>query len=174
MQKIKVVPYTAEWIQLYEDEKKQIEKKMNDNLVKLNHIGSTSVPNLSAKPVIDMLLVVEDITNLDNQNQVFESLGYEIMGEFGIKGRRYYRKGRENRTHQIHAFQYDSVFDIERHLAFRDYLIAYPEIAKQYGDLKSELALKYPKSIGDYGNGKDEFVKKVEKEALIWHWRKRK
>ena len=134
------------------------------------HIGSTSVPNLKAKPIIDILLVVNDINELDTYSEQFERLGYEVMGEFGIKGRRYFRKGGDNRTHQIHAFQYNNIEEIERHLAFRDYLREHPEVCIQYGELKSQLAKQYPNDIDGYGDGKDDFVKSVEKDAIRWYW----
>ncbi|MFC3770093.1 GrpB family protein [Paenibacillus sp. GCM10012303] len=62
---------------------------------------------------------------------------------------------------------------MERHLAFRDFLRHHPEIAYAYGELKRELAQKYPNVIESYGDGKDDFVKKVEKQALMWHWMSR-
>lgn len=91
------------------------------------------------------------------------------MGEFGIPGRRYFRKGGHNRTHQIHAFQYNNMEEIERHMAFRDYLREHPEVCIKYGELKSQLAEQYPNDIDGYGDGKDDFVKSVEKEAIKWH-----
>ncbi|MDT2830650.1 GrpB family protein [Vagococcus carniphilus] len=174
MQKIKVVSYKKEWPELFNEEKETIKSFMTNNLVEIYHIGSTSVPNLAAKPVIDILLIVENIAELDNLNPKFEAIGYEALGEFGMPGRRYFRKGGDDRTHQIHAFQYDSIFDIERHLAFRDYLIHHERVAKKYGELKAELALKYPECIDSYGDGKDAFVKETEKKALIWYWKNRK
>ncbi|MED3729335.1 GrpB family protein [Priestia filamentosa] len=167
---ITVVKHNPNWKDEYLKEKKLIEEILQKELVNSFHIGSTSIPNLKAKPIIDILLVVNDIKALDDYSQQFEKLGYEVMGEFGIKQRRYYRKGGNNRTHQIHAFQYDNTQEIERHLSFRDYLCQNPEIRKQYGELKSTLAHKFPHDITGYSNGKDEFVKKIEKEALRWHW----
>ncbi len=69
----------------------------------------------------------------------FENLGYEPKGEFCIAGRRYFRKGLENRTHQIHIFERSNYNDIERHLDLRDYLRTHPEDAFEYGELKSKL-----------------------------------
>jgi len=170
---IKVVDYNQNWKNEYQKEEHAIKEILQDELVNSFHIGSTSVPNLKAKPIIDILLVVNDISELDAYSTQFESLGYEVMGEFGIKGRRYFRKGGDNRTHQIHAFQYDNIKEIERHLSFRDYLRQSPEISKEYGELKSKLANKYPTDIEGYGDGKDDFVKKIEKEALKWQWTNR-
>ncbi|MCC3373589.1 GrpB family protein [Cohnella sp. REN36] len=167
---IKVVEYDPNWKTEYLKEEQAIKGILQDELVKSFHIGSTSVPNLKAKPIIDILLVVNDIGKLDQYTAPFENFGYEVMGEFGMKGRRYFRKGGDDRTHQIHAFQYDSIQEIERHLSFRDYLCENPEICKAYGELKSKLADKYPTDIESYGDGKDEFVKKIERAALKWHW----
>ncbi|WP_317955866.1 GrpB family protein [Paenibacillus chitinolyticus] len=166
-----VVEYDPNWKNEYLKEEQAIKAILQDELVNSFHIGSTSVPHLKAKPIIDILLVVNDIAGLDAFSAQFENLGYEVMGELGIKGRRYFRKGGDDRTHQIHAFQYDHIQEIERHLSFRDYLRQNPKMCKEYGDLKSELADKHPTDIESYGDGKDEFVKKVEKEALKWHWK---
>lgn len=170
---VTVVQYDPNWIIEYQKEELAIKEILQDDLVNSFHIGSTSVPNLKAKPIIDILLVVNDIENLDTYATSFEELGYEVMGEFGITGRRYFRKGGYNRTHQIHAFQYDHIQEIERHLSFRDYLREHPEISQAYGELKSRLADQYPTDIEGYGNGKNDFVQKIESEALKWHWRQR-
>ncbi|WP_369692291.1 GrpB family protein [Cytobacillus solani] len=161
---------TKNWNNEYKKEELSIKTFLQEELVNSFHIGSTSVPGLKAKPIIDILLVVKDISELDTYSEQFENLGYEVMGEFGIEGRKYFRKGGDNRTHQIHAFQYDNIQEIERHLSFRDYLRQNPEISKEYGELKSKLAEKYPTDIDGYGDGKNDFVKKIEKKALEWHW----
>ncbi|RDX02537.1 GrpB family protein [Listeria kieliensis] len=170
---ITVVDYDSKWETMYLKEELALKEMLQEDLISSFHIGSTSVSGLKAKPIIDILLVVNDIAGVDTLSSSFEKLGYEVMGEFGIKGRRYFRKGGDNRTHQIHAFQFDQVQDIERHLSFRDYLRQNPQVCVAYGDLKRELAAKYPNDIEGYGDGKDDFVKKVEQEALKWHWKTR-
>jgi len=167
---IKVVEYDPMWQVKFKQEEQQLKEMLKSDLINCFHIGSTSVPGLKAKPIIDILLVVHEISVLDHYSAQFERLGYEVMGEFGISGRRYFRKGGDDRTHQIHAFQFDNIYEIERHLSFRDYLCQHPAIVKQYSKLKSELAIKFPQDIERYGDGKDEFVKTIEKQALIWHW----
>lgn len=168
--KIAVVDYDPNWKDEYEKEKRAIHKIAGDALINIFHIGSTSVPGLKAKPIIDILLVVNSVDALDQYSKAFERLGYEVMGEFGITGRRYFRKGGDHRTHQIHAFQYDNIKDIERHLSFRDYLRENPQACQEYGQLKSRLAEQYPADIDSYGDGKDAFVKRIESEALKKHW----
>lgn len=110
------------------------------------------------------------MNKLDSFSNQFQNIGYEIMVEFGIPERRYFRKGGDHRTHQIHAFQYNNIEEIERHLAFRDYHREHPAICEQYGELKSKLAGQYPNDIDGYCDGKDEFVKCVEKEAIKCYW----
>jgi len=170
---IKIIEHDPNWANVYLIEKQLLKEILQDDWINSFHIGSTSVPGLQAKPIINILLVVNSIVNLDHYTVEFESLGYEVMGEFGIKNRRYFRKGGQDRTHHIHAFQYDNVKEIERHLLFRDYLRLHPDICKSYGILKSDLAKQHPNNIEAYGNGKNAFVKNIEKKALLWHWNKR-
>ena len=125
---------------------------------------------MTQAPVKEIMQRLFVAVTLDACTAAFESIGYEVMGEFGMPGRKYMRQGGDNRTHQIHTFQYDNVADIVRHLAFRDYLRCRPDICSEYGKLKSELARQYPADIGAYGDGKENFVKQVERDALQWHW----
>ena len=168
--RIKVVDYHPLWSSNYQIEEQSIRTILQDEWVNSFHIGSTSVPGLQAKPIIDMLLVVSDINKLDSFSSQFQGIGYEVMGEFGIIGRRYFRKGGDHRTHQIHAFQYNNIYEIERHLAFRDYLREHPEVSKEYGALKSKLADQYPNDIDGYMDGKGDFIKRVEQDAIKWRW----
>src|SRR3546814_9547675 len=114
----------------------------------MHHIGSTSIPGIHAKPIIDMLAVTSDLSLLDGCESRIASLGYEALGEFGIPGRRYFRKDNSTgeRTHQIHAFRTGSP-QITRHLQFRDYLIAHPAVARDYDVLKRRLAALFPADI---------------------------
>ena len=163
-----VVPYDPQWPMLYDKEAKTIRAILADSLVAIYHIGSTAVPGLCAKPIIDIMPVVRQIDTVDLHNQAFAQLGYEVMGEFGIPGRRYLRKGNPERTHQIHIFALPSTHDIRRHLAVRDYLRTHPKEAQAYGSLKQTLAQQFPWDIERYCDGKDAFVKRLEQDALRW------
>lgn len=165
---VRVVEYDSRWPQMFAAEAEKIQNILGENCIAVHHIGSTSVPNLAAKPIIDILPVVRDLRLVDAKNAAFEALGYECMGEFGIAGRRYFRKGGDERTHQIHIFAQESAYDIARHLAVRDYLRAFPKEAAAYGDLKMRLAQQYPEDIEGYCDGKDAFVKALEQRALAW------
>jgi len=165
---VNVHPYHPNWPNDFLSESKKIKAILGDLLIDIHHIGSTAVPNLMAKPIIDMMPEVSDLDLLDTKSKAFEDLGYEVMGELGILGRRYYRKGGDNRTHQIHAFKTGDV-SLVRHLAFRDYLIAHPIIAKEYGDLKFQIAQHCNHDIEQYCDEKDPFVQYHEKLALVWY-----
>lgn len=169
---VRVIPYRPEWPLLFAQEAEKIRHTFGTALLAIHHIGSTSVEGLAAKPIIDILAVVRDVNAIDALAPAMESLGYEAMGEFGIPGRRYYRKGGENRTHQIHAFSMEDHWNIDRHLAVRDYLRVHPEEAQLYGDLKQHLAQQFPEDIERYCDGKDAFVKALEKRAYAWYFTK--
>lgn len=165
---VNVKDYDKNWVQLFRTEAKEIGKIFKDNIVEIHHIGSTAVPGLKVKPIIDMMPIVKNIEIVDLLNEMMIKIGYEPLGELGIKGRRYFRKGGENRTHQIHIFQFDNVLEIERHLAVRDYLKTHKEDVIEYGKLKELLANEFPKDIEGYSNGKDKFVKSLERKAIEW------
>ena len=164
--KIYMVPHDPEWRQEFEREAAQITAVLGGGVVTVHHIGSTAIPGIYAKPVLDMLLVVQNHAELDEKQVQMEALGYIALGEFGIPGRRYFRRDNAegDRTHQVHAFEAGSP-QIDRHLAFRNYMIAHPDIARQYSDLKRELAAKHPNDIEAYMDGKDEFIQEIDRQA---------
>ena len=168
VQHVIVREYNPLWTKMFETEAVEIKKILGENCIEIHHIGSTSVAGLAAKPIIDIMPVVYRLEDVDKVAPAFERIGYEYMGEFGIPGRRYLRKGGDERTHQIHVFSKKSEYDIQRHLALRDYLRAHPTACEQYSDLKKELAKKFPYDIAGYCDGKEEFVQRLEKEALRW------
>ncbi|EBC7124793.1 GrpB family protein, partial [Salmonella enterica] len=121
MRTVVVVPYDNKWPEMFEAESLLIRSLLGGVAKSVHHIGSTSVPGLSAKPVIDILLEVSDINELDTYNSAMVRCGYVARGENGIVGRRYFIKGGDQRSHQVHAFTVGDV-QVSRHLAFRNYL----------------------------------------------------
>ncbi|WP_052672374.1 GrpB family protein [Aliterella atlantica] len=138
---IVIVDYDANWYNQYEQEKSQILAALGDTIADIQHIGSTSVPGLAAKPIIDILLGLKEIPPTQAQVLSLEHLGYQYFGEFGIPQRYYFRRGMP-RTHQIHAVQVDSDF-WHRHILFRDFLRSHPQAAQQYEALKRKLAEEF-------------------------------
>ena len=166
-QHITVLNYDPEWPLKYERERKAIAEILDGNSISIYHIGSTSVPGLAAKPIIDMMAVVRSLEKVDDARGKFSELGYECLGEFGIAGRRYFRKGGDERTHQIHIFQADDWNNIGRHLAFRDYMRTHEKERAEYAEIKTALAQRFPYDIDGYCDGKDAFVREMEKRALL-------
>lgn len=168
MRTIEVVDYRPEWEKMFQEEEKKIRKILGKNCIAVYHIGSTSVKGLHAKPIIDIMPVVKDISLVDAHDPEFRALGCDCRGEFGIPGRRFYAKGGDRRTHHIHIFEKSSEADIKRHLAVRDYLRSHPDTAREYAELKKNLAARYPHDNDGYCNGKDAYMKELEQKALKW------
>ena len=167
MRQVIVTPYQSSWPEAFQQEKEQLETIFGDRLLAVHHIGSTSVPGLSAKPILDILPVVDSLDGIEAFDAAMEQIGYEAKGEFGMSGRRYYRKGGDNRTHHIHLYA-DGNPEIIRHVVFRDYLRQHPEEVEAYSTIKERLAHQYPEDISAYIAGKDSFVKTMEQRALAW------
>jgi GrpB-like predicted nucleotidyltransferase (UPF0157 family) len=164
-----VEPHRDSWGRDFEIEAAKIRGALGAALNASHHIGSTSIPGIYAKPIIDMIADVTSLEAVDQRVHEMQALGYESRGELGIPGRRFFPKNDGNgmRTHQIHAFVHGSPH-IDRHLAFRDYLIAHPETAHAYSELKRTLVQTSNGDFEAYMDGKDAFIKNIEREALCW------
>jgi len=138
-------------------------------LVAVYHIGSTAVPGLAAKPIIDLMPLVTDLAALDAQQAKLEELGYQWHGEVGIDGRRYCTLSGESgvRLVQLHFFQTGSP-QAERHLAFRDFLRTHPEITLEYEKEKRRARDLHPNDSHAYNDEKAAWVREVEARALSW------
>ncbi|KTD53454.1 glutamate rich protein GrpB [Legionella santicrucis] len=161
---IQVVAYDVNWPMQFKQEAQVVKEALGNNCIEIHHIGSTSVPGLAAKPVIDMIPVVSDLHHVDSANDSLLKLGYEAKGEFGIPFRRYFQKGGNERTHQLHVFEHDNP-EIERHLKFRDWMRSHVEDREAYARLKQSLAEQFPYDINSYCLGKEEFIATIDRQA---------
>ena len=168
MTRVSLVEHDPAWTDAFVLEAARIRVELGTALVAMHHIGSTAIPGIIAKPVIDMLAEVHSVAVLESQSQALAGIGYEALGEFGIAGRRYFRKDAPDgtRTHQLHAFAVGS-HEIRRHLAFRDFLRAHPADAHAYAALKRALARDAVDSRA-YTEAKTEFVRAIDQKALLW------
>ena len=164
--RVGIVSYNPNWKEIYKEESKKIKNVLSDIIVDIHHIGSTAIPGIKAKPVIDILVEVKDIEAVGRYNNKMEELGYEVMGEHGIPKRRFFRKGGNKRTHHIHIFQVGNE-EIERYINFKEYLIAHPDKAWEYSKLKEKLANKYTYDVENYTNGKSDFIKEIDRKAKL-------
>lgn len=167
MRKVEVLPHQVEWSNMFRDESRKITNVFEKEILNVFHIGSTAIPNIKAKPVIDIMVEVINIENVDNFNNDMKQLGYKALGENGIPNRRFFKKGGDNRTHHVHIFEQGNE-EISRHLRFRDYMIAHPEEAMKYSQLKEYLAEKFPNNIEKYIEGKNNYIKEIDNKAEKW------
>lgn len=159
-EKIIIEPHNTTWGRTFAEEAEKVKKALGDNCIEIHHIGSTSIPNLAAKPIIDMLPVVKDITKVDVCNKEMEELGYEARGEFGMLFRRFFRK----KDFNVHVFEKDSP-EIEKHLLFRAYLSKNPQAKNEYEALKKSLAEKWITDKFEYTTGKNDFIANLIKKS---------
>ena len=166
MRKVTIVAYDEQWPGLFEAESWLLQITLGKVISQIHHVGSTSVPGLAAKPVIDILLEVVDLNEMDNLNVAMEHAGYTARGENGISNRRYFTKGGDQRSHQIHAFAVGDT-QIVKHLAFRDYLIKNKKAAEQYAEIKRVAVLASENDIHCYSAFKVGFIEHHLRLALI-------
>ncbi|HOZ32301.1 MAG TPA: GrpB family protein [Tabrizicola sp.] len=165
-----VVPHDPEWPQDFESETLIIDEALGEAAIVLHHIGSTAISGILAKPIIDMLGVVQDIDAFGHKSAVLRGIGYEAMGAYGIEGRLYFRKldAAGCRTHHLHVYETGSRH-IERHLAFRDYLRSNPRKAAEYSGLKARITSGSEVSWQEYMDAKDPFITETERHAVDWY-----
>jgi GrpB-like predicted nucleotidyltransferase (UPF0157 family) len=167
--KIEVVLHNPRWAALFEAEAQQIAAIFGSEALLIEHIGSTAIPGIKAKPIIDILVGVNNIESVDGFNQPMTALGYEPRGEFGIPGRRYFSTGTVigGEARHVHVFQVDNP-EIARHINFRDYLRAHPDDALAYSRLKESLAKKFANDAVSYTDGKSDFIRAMDRKAAAW------
>ncbi len=161
---VKLVPHDPHWEVLYEDEKRILSHASSDTILAIEHIGSTAIPGIPAKPIIDISIGVESLEIARGMKDRFAELGYEyrpfISGNTfeDLKAQELYVKGpHTKRTHYIHVTIHNSDF-WNRTLLFRDYLRCNSDRAQAYADLKTRLAKEYPDDRKQYSNNKAEFI----------------
>lgn len=165
-----IVDYNPMWPTFYEEERTLLLHVIGDYIEEIQHIGSTSVPGLGAKPIIDIMIGIHELSLVDNCVQPLQSLGYEYLGEFGIPGRYYFRKPSgaltTHRTHHIHMVETNHD-GWKRNILFRDYLRTHREDAKQYENLKRALAKQFGSDREGYTDAKTEFIEAVLVQATL-------
>lgn len=155
---VKVIPYQKEWAIEFEKEKKRILKVCGDKIVALEHIGSTSIPGLAAKPIIDIAVGITKLKDANTLLKPLETIGYHFYKGFQ-RQRLFVAKGPdEKRTHYLHVMRYNGVkWKVDQ--LFRDHLRSHPQEVERYGQLKKRLAQAYPEDRQKYSDGKDAFIK---------------
>jgi GrpB-like predicted nucleotidyltransferase (UPF0157 family) len=168
---VELQPHKPEWAEAAARESTRLARALGENLAVTHHIGSTAIPGISAKPIVDIAPVVRDLSLLDHSRASLETLGYEWWGEYGISGRRYCTlndPATGQRKIQLHCFQEGSA-EIERHLAFRDYLRARADVAHEYEIVKCRCRELHPLDSHAYTDCKATWITQILPEAIAFH-----
>ncbi len=164
---IYLAPYSNEWPHEFEREKKVLLEAIGEWVEDIQHVGSTAIPGMSAKPIIDIMIGVRNLNDADEQCVPrIQQLGYEYIQKYEkeLPERRYFQKTSHGvRTHQIHLVEINSDW-WKRHLLFRDYLRSHPQVAQEYEELKRSLA-KIHSDTNEYAHAKTAFIREIEKKA---------
>ena len=157
-----VVPYDERWAQDFEDIASEIRDVLGELALDIQHVGSTAVPGLSAKPIIDIDVVIRDHAAFNAVVSALEAIGYHHEGDLGIAGREAF--GYEGKSHlqkhHLYVCPQDST-ELKRHIAFRDYLRAHPGAVKEYSRIKEAGAALHPYDINGYIAHKSPFIESI-------------
>jgi len=162
-----IVEYDPQWPVQFEEEKERILRVTGHIIVTVEHVGSTAVLGLGAKPIIDIMVGVHRLADARECIEPLKTIGYEYMPEYEAEmpERRYFHRGPPGgRTCHMHMVELDGDF-WERHLLFRDYLRTHPEVSQQYHLLKKELAAKHGSDRAAYTEAKTSFIRCIEDRA---------
>lgn len=160
-----VEKYDPAWAQDFRQIEQELKEALGDLALRIEHVGSTSVKGLSAKPIIDIDIVIPDYSRFDAVVAALEKIGYIHEGDLGIPGREAFKySGKEHlRRHHLYVCTETSE-ELKRHLAFRDYLRSHPEAVREYSRVKEEGAALYPEDIDKYIEYKSPCIEKIYRE----------
>lgn len=156
---LQLISYEPSWPHLFLAEKERLLASLGNDILDVQHIGSTSIPGMLAKPILDIGVAVANFEEAACCIPLMERLGYSYKGENGIPRRHYFVKG-EPRTHHLHMLEVASE-EWKHHLLFRDYLRENPEVMRAYVELKQRLAAQFVADRQAYQSGKDSFIQAV-------------
>jgi GrpB-like predicted nucleotidyltransferase (UPF0157 family) len=155
---VRLVPYDPGWLELFEEEKARICASLDEPSLDVQHVGSTAVPGIDAKPIIDMAIGVDDPKGAEAViRAALESIGWELRHEAVLTGNRLFFVKGQPRTHHLHVVERDSDVWTDM-LLFRDFLLDHPEVAAQYLSFKRQLAERFAAKRESYTRGKGPFI----------------
>lgn len=161
---VHVVEYDANWPRIFEEIRSGVWPSIRDVATTIEHVGSTSVPGLAAKPVIDIDVVVPSRSHATLVRMRLEALGYRWRGDLGIEDREAFTPPENGPAHHLYACIQSSLA-LKNHIAVRDYLRSHPEEIAIYSDLKKQFAERFRTERGRYGEAKTEFILSILKQC---------
>ena len=159
-----IVDYDPQWPGLFEELRAPVVAALGELVVIVEHVGSTAVPGLAAKPIIDMDVVVPSVADIPEAIRRLASLGYVHRGDLGIAGREAFTAPAGKPRHHLYACALDSE-ELRRHRSFRDSLLTHPEEARAYETLKRAAARRFAEDRAAYNEAKTRFVEAVLQRA---------
>ena len=164
--KVLVLPYDARWKKDFEEIAAELRAALGDAALSIEHVGSTSVEGLSAKPIIDIDVVIGSMDSFEETRRLLDKIGYSHEGNLGVEGREAFKySGKEHlRKHHLYVCPRESR-ELKRHLAFRDYLRQNRAAAEEYGKIKEEGASLYPEDIDGYIRHKSDFIERIYRKC---------
>jgi GrpB-like predicted nucleotidyltransferase (UPF0157 family) len=159
---VRLVPHQRGWADLFQQEAVALRRALGDHVVCVEHVGSTSVPGLHAKPILDIVVAVPDMANATVFEEAVAPLGYVHRPEHDMPGRLYFVKSTEDdkSTHHLNITELGTECWFT-HVAFRDYLRAFPEAMEEYRELKQDLAHRHQQDRPAYLAGKSPFIARI-------------
>lgn len=158
---VTLCPFSQEWNLLFEQEKLSLYKTIGDYVVDIQHVGSTSIKDMPAKPIIDIVVGLKDFNDGFKLIDKIEALGYHFKGSLGNSNRFFFWKGSEdNNTHNLHLTEYGDK-NWNNQVLFRDFINSHPDYKDKYLKLKMELASNYKEDRSIYTQSKSEFIAAV-------------
>jgi GrpB-like predicted nucleotidyltransferase (UPF0157 family) len=164
LRRIVVVDYDEDWPRQFEERRAAVWPVVSDIALRIEHVGSTSVPGLAAKPTIDLTIVVAQRDDVARTIERLATLGYRHKGNLGIEDREAFDEPSELPRHNLYVCP-EGTIGVVNQVAVRDYLRAHPDVARRYGELKKGLAAQFPHDIESYVFGKTDFVLDVLRRA---------
>jgi len=165
---VTVLPYCERWDQDFAQIRDELRQALGPLALSIEHVGSTSVRGLSAKPIIDIDIVIRDYSWFEAVVSALKAIGYYHEGDLGISGREAFRyDGKDHlQKHHLYVCAQDSA-ELKRHLAFRDYLRSHPKAVNEYSRIKEEGAALFPDDIGKYIEYKAPFIERIYQEIGV-------
>ena len=158
-----LAPYEAGWARLYELEEARLQAAVGEHVLDIQHVGSTAIPGIVAKPILDIAVAVQSFETAYACVAPIEALGYEYKGENGIPRRHFFvRRDSDSGQTLVHLHMNElGSPDWESQVLFRDYMLAHPEAAAEYAALKQDLAAQFPRDREAYTDGKASFIARI-------------
>ena len=165
---VTVVPYDSKWNDEFERIKLYLEKTLENRIIAIEHVGSTSIEGLYAKPIIDIDVIIKNYDNFQDVKHCLENLGYYHEGDLGIEDREAfgYADKHEFMTHHLYVCPLFSQ-ELKRHIAFRDYLKTHKEDKEKYSEIKLQASKMYPTDIDSYIKTKSPYITEIYKKIRL-------